>query len=95
MDGYESDKTAAVKGASYFYIDDSESVVVNENTIRRKRTASLDIDLLDLERLGLSDDITTRRRLFDVRCVKRNFLNRRIIFTKEGFIIDNLLKEIK
>ncbi len=49
-------------------------------------------DLLELDDLSLADDITTRRRLFDIRCVKRKFSNRKVVFTQSGFILQEYLQ---
>jgi hypothetical protein len=48
-------------------------------------------DLLDLDHLFLAEDISTRRRLFDIRCVKRRFPNRKVVFTPNGFILEEYL----
>ena len=60
-------------------------------SVQRKRTFSMTMDLLELEDLSLADDIITRRRLFDMRCVKRKFFNRKVIFNQCGFILDDYL----
>jgi hypothetical protein len=57
----------------------------------RKRTLSMTNDLLELEDLSLSDDIVSRRRLLDIRCVKRKFSNRKVVFRENGFSVEDYL----
>ena len=96
LDGYTSGKEASdvmvVAGKVAESASGKEAEVVHAaGKAARKRTISMTKDLLELDDLSLADDISTRRRLFDIRCVKRKFSNRKVVFTPNGFILEEYL----
>jgi hypothetical protein len=61
--------------------------VENVGPLKRKRSKSMDDDILELEHLDLINDISSRQKVYQLRYFKRTIFNREIIMKEDGSII--------
>ena len=53
----------------------------------RKRTLSMDVDLLDLENLNLNQDLYSRRRILQLRFFKRTKFDQEVVLKEDGSVV--------
>jgi hypothetical protein len=78
----------AVAGNSLTTLSDkTPDLVSSAAPLKRKRSESMDEDIWELENLNLYDDISSRKRLYQLRYFKRTQLNREITIKEDGAVV--------